>query len=131
MNRPRSARGVAPTFGELVMGLACGFALWGLTYYGTIDAIGNVKHALEDGDDEGISPSFNVYELSFEIGGTEIYYGQTLAALTATVILVAIALLVFRRRRAHAETCPHCLSEVPAGAAVCANCTRDVAPAAQ
>ena len=132
MASTRSARRHRPTFGELVVALALGFGLWGLTYYGTLEAIGNIRHALDGDEDDIGSPAFQVYELSFHLGDTEIYYGQTLAALVSALILALVALLVVRRRRrATAETCPHCLSEIPTGAAVCASCTRDVAPSVQ
>lgn len=128
------SRGHRPTFSVLAAVVAVGFAFWWLVYYGTIEAIGTVRSALRDGEeDEFISPTLAVYDLSFRVGDTEIYYGQTLASLITAAIIALAALVLLRRqrRRRPAGTCPHCLSEIPSGAAVCASCTRDVAPATQ
>ena len=126
-------------FWELVLAVAVGFAVWGLFYYAAVEAIGTVRSALSDEDEDelGFGGFGALYDLSFDIRGTEIYYGQTLSAAVATLLttLVALpfALRARRRRRAYVAAhapCPHCLSPVASGAAVCANCGRDVAPAA-
>ena len=117
-----------PGFADVAVGTGLGFALWGLAYYGALEAIGNVRLASTGDEDEFASPAFAVYDLSFHVGDTEIYYGQTLAALIATTILAIAGLVAVRglRRRGASASCPHCLSAIPAGAAVCAHCTRDV-----
>lgn len=116
------------TFGVLATAVAVGFALWWLVFYGTVEAIGTIRSALDEGEeDEFLSPTLEVYDLSFDIGGTEIYYGQTLAGFIAAAIVALVALLVLRIR-APVAPCPHCLSPVPAGAVVCASCTRDLRP---
>ena len=54
--------------------------------------------------------------------------------LVVTLVAAAAALLVHMRREVlwqdeELAKCPHCLSEIPAAASVCAACTRDVSAA--
>jgi len=81
------------------------------------------------------------FELSFTLNHSHFAYGDFLSALITFVVVAAILFfLVVRPANALmarlrteppvAETvgqCPHCLSEIPVAATVCAFCTRDVA----
>ncbi len=78
--------------------------------------------------------------LTFTIHHSQFKYGDFLNALISFVtIATAIYFLVVkpvnalmaRRQKDEPTTrpCPHCLSEIPIAATVCASCTRDVAPA--
>ena len=83
-------------------------------------------------------PSF--FELTFTIHHAVFAYGDFLNNVI-TFVLIAAAVFYFvvkpmnalMARRQHAEpttrACPHCLSEIPVAATVCASCTRDVQPA--
>lgn len=85
----------------------------------------------------------NFSELTITAGGATIYYGRFLNALIsflliATAVFFLIVrpvnvLLAHRRTEPDVESptasCPHCLSSIPAHAAVCAFCTRDVVTA--
>ena len=73
--------------------------------------------------------------LTFAIGDGVIRYGSFLNAVI-TFLLVALVLFFVVRavqhvrgpRSAARKDCPHCLTSIPLDAAVCASCTRDVAP---
>jgi large conductance mechanosensitive channel len=78
--------------------------------------------------------------LTFTIHHSRFKYGDFIDALLSfLVIAAAVFFLVMKpvnallARRQHDEPttkpCPHCLSEIPLAASVCAYCTRDVTPA--
>jgi large conductance mechanosensitive channel len=81
--------------------------------------------------------------LSFTINHSRFAYGAFLNALLAFVVIAAVifflvvkpvnALMARRKSEPPVDetvrTCPHCLSEIPVAATVCAFCTRDVQPA--
>ena len=78
--------------------------------------------------------------LSFTINSSRFAYGDFINALVAFVIIAAVIFflvvkpvnaLLARRQKDEPTTkpCPHCLSEIPLAASVCASCTRDVQPA--
>ena len=81
--------------------------------------------------------------LSFTINHSRFSYGAFLNALLAFVVIAAVifflvvkpvnALMARRKTEPPVDetvrTCPHCLSEIPVAATVCAFCTRDVQPA--
>lgn len=91
-----------------------------------------------------IPGTVNFADLRVEIGGADILYGIFLNDLIAFVtIAVGVFFFVVRpvnalmaRRRTEPEvasttqSCPHCVSSIPAEASVCAFCTRDVSTAA-
>jgi large conductance mechanosensitive channel len=78
--------------------------------------------------------------LSFTINHSRFPYGAFLNALLAFVVIAAVifflvvkpvnALMARRKTEPPVDetvrTCPHCLSEIPVAATVCAFCTRDV-----
>jgi large conductance mechanosensitive channel len=77
---------------------------------------------------------------SFKIHHSVFLYGDFLDYLITFVIVAAVLfffvvkpmnLLLARRQHDEPTTkpCPHCLSEIPVAATVCAYCTRDVQPA--
>lgn len=65
--------------------------------------------------------------LTFTGGNTTIAYGPVLARVLALGLVTALAAGVLRLGRRSAVECPHCLSTVAAGAAVCASCSLDPA----
>ena len=78
--------------------------------------------------------------LSFTINHSRFAYGDFINALLAFVVIAAVVFflvikpvnaLMARRQKDEPTTkpCPHCLSEIPLAASVCAFCTRDVPPA--
>ena len=81
--------------------------------------------------------------LSFTINQSRFAYGAFLNALLAFVVIAAVifflvikpvnALMARRKTEppvdASVRQCPHCLSDIPVAATVCAFCTRDVQPA--
>jgi large conductance mechanosensitive channel len=76
-------------------------------------------------------PDFS--DLTFSIGDGVIRYGSFLTALVTFLIIAFVLFLIVRAvqrvtgpRVVEREDCPHCLSSIPAGAAVCAFCTRPV-----
>ncbi len=80
-------------------------------------------------------PDFD--DLTFAIGDGVIRYGRFLTALVTFLIIAFVLFLIIRAVRrttgpkaAERQDCPHCLSSIPAGAAVCASCTREIGPAA-
>jgi hypothetical protein len=122
-------RANASRVAQLAIAIALGFGLWWLVLYATTDAIGSIRTIGEDENDFGGS-ALGIYDLSFEVGGLEVYYGQTLASAIALSIVAAGAWLLLRRRSARGApvaVCPHCLSTIPAAASVCGHCTRPVA----
>ena len=90
----------------------------------------------------GGKPNFN--NLSFTVNKSHFLYGAFINALITFILIAAVVFflvvkpvnaLMARRRTetavdAPTQPCPHCLSDIPAGAGVCAFCTRDVAAAA-
>jgi len=82
-------------------------------------------------------------ELSFTINHSRFAYGAFLNALLAFVVIAAVvfflvvkpvnALMARRKTEPPVDSsvrqCPHCLSDIPVAATVCAFCTRDVQPA--
>jgi large conductance mechanosensitive channel len=92
----------------------------------------------------GGKPDFG--NLSFTVNKSHFLYGAFLNALISFLLIAAVVFflivkpvnaLMARRRTetavaATTQSCPHCMSEIPVGASVCAFCTRDVgAPAVQ
>ncbi len=83
----------------------------------------------------------NFDELQFSVGGGEFRYGEVINAIISFLIIAAAvfflvvkpvnALMARRKTEPDVESttkdCAHCLSSIPAGASVCAFCTRDVA----
>jgi len=78
--------------------------------------------------------------LTFTIHHSRFKYGDFLNALISFVTIAAaiyflvvkpVNALMARRQKDEPTTrpCPHCLSEIPIAATVCASCTRDVAAA--
>jgi large conductance mechanosensitive channel len=78
--------------------------------------------------------------LTFTVNHSEFKYGDFINALVTFLTVSAVVFfavvkpvnaLTARRQKAEPTTkpCPHCLSEIPLGAGVCAYCTRDVQPA--
>lgn len=78
--------------------------------------------------------------LTFTIHHSRFKYGDFLNALLSFVLIAAavfflvvkpVNALMARRQKDEPTTrpCPHCLSEIPIAATVCASCTRDVQPA--
>jgi large conductance mechanosensitive channel len=81
--------------------------------------------------------------LSFTINHSRFAYGAFINALLAFVVIAAVifflvikpvnALMARRKTEppvdANVRQCPHCLSDIPVAASVCAFCTRDVQPA--
>jgi large conductance mechanosensitive channel len=83
-------------------------------------------------------PDFS--SLTFTINHSTFRYGDFLNALISFVVIAAavffavvkpVNALMARRQQDEPATrpCPHCLSEIPVAAGVCAFCTRDVQPA--
>ena len=83
----------------------------------------------------------NFDELTFNIGGGKFAYGHVINAIISFLVIAAAvfflvvkpvnALMAHRKTEPDVESttkdCTHCLSSIPAGASVCAFCTRDVA----
>lgn len=82
----------------------------------------------------------NFSNLTFTIHHSQFKYGDFIDALLSFVVIAAavfflvvkpVNALMARRTKEEPTTrpCPHCLSEIPVAATVCASCTRDVSPA--
>jgi large conductance mechanosensitive channel len=82
----------------------------------------------------------NFSNLTFTIHHSQFKYGDFIDALLSFVVIAAavfffvikpVNALVARRQKDEPTTrpCPHCLTEIPLAATVCASCTRDVPPA--
>jgi len=83
----------------------------------------------------------NFDDLSFGVGGGEVRYGNFINSVISFLVIAAAvfffvvkpvnALMAKRKTETDVETttaeCPHCLSNIPESARVCAFCTRDVA----
>ena len=77
--------------------------------------------------------------LTFTVHHSTFKYGDLINALLSFVVIAAAiffvvvkpvnALMARRKEDASVRPCPHCLSEIPVAATVCAFCTRDVQPA--
>ena len=79
-------------------------------------------------------PDFS--DLTFSIGDGVIRYGSFLTALVTFLIIAFVLFLIVRAierampsRPTERQDCPHCLGSIPAGAAVCQLCTRELAAA--
>jgi large conductance mechanosensitive channel len=86
----------------------------------------------------GGQPDFS--SLSFTINKSHFLYGSFLNALITFVVIAAVVFYLvvkpvnalMERNRTEpspdptVKKCPHCLSDIPAAAAACAFCTRDV-----
>jgi hypothetical protein len=68
--------------------------------------------------------------LSFHVGSTVIVYGYALAALLALVVVLAVRAALNAYARRDLQPCPHCLTLMPAAAAVCRSCSLEVEPEA-
>lgn len=80
-------------------------------------------------------------DMTWTIGGSDVLYGEFLNALIAFLMIAAAVfffvvrpvnkLMAMRRTEPEVEStttpCPHCRSNIPVAASVCAFCTRDVA----
>ncbi len=91
-----------------------------------------------------IPGSTDFSELAVNASGSEIAYGQFINAVIAFLLIAAavfflvvkpVNALMARRKtepdvEATTKECPHCVSNIPMTASVCAFCTRDVAAAA-
>jgi large conductance mechanosensitive channel len=87
-----------------------------------------------------ISGTASFADLSFEVNGSKILYGDFLNLLISFVLISAVVYFLvvvpFGRllerfkptpdEPAPVQDCPHCLSSVPAAATVCAFCTREI-----
>ena len=87
----------------------------------------------------GGKPNFS--ELVFTINGSRFLYGDFLNLLITFIIVAAVLYFLVvtpygklmerfhptSEEPANLQTCPHCLSSVPAAATVCSFCTRDIA----
>lgn len=82
----------------------------------------------------------NFSDLTFTINHSQFEYGDFIDALLSFVLIAAAVFFVVvkpvnamlgRRQKDEPTTkpCPHCLTEIPLAATVCAACTRDVQPA--
>lgn len=82
----------------------------------------------------------NFSNLTFTIHHSQFKYGDFIDALLSFVVIAAAVFFIvikpvnamMARRQQDAPTtrpCPHCLTEIPVAATVCAACTRDVRPA--
>jgi hypothetical protein len=118
---------------ELATALAVGWATFALAQ----SAAGVVTHVLGQhvgsnpfGDDAGFESSvFNApYLLSFDVGGTRIFYGQVVAALLTLGLVGLVAGYVVRRRERELGECPHCASRIPRESTHCAYCGTGVEP---
>jgi len=89
-----------------------------------------------------IGGSHDFSNLSFTIHHSQFRYGDFINALIAFVSVAAAVFflvvkpmnaLMARRQKDEPTTrpCPHCLTEIPLAATVCAACTRDVPSAAR
>ena len=78
--------------------------------------------------------------LTFTIHHSRFKYGDFIDALLSFVVIAAavfffvvkpVNAMMARRQKDEPTTrpCPHCLTEIPLAATVCASCTRDVRPA--
>ena len=82
----------------------------------------------------------NFSNLTFTIHHSQFKYGDFIDALLSFVVIAAavfflvikpVNAMMARRQKDEPTTrpCPHCLTEIPLAATVCASCTRDVPPA--
>ena len=76
-------------------------------------------------------PDFS--DLTFHLGDAVIRYGSFLTELLSFLIIAFALFLIVRAvervmpsKPSELQDCPHCLGAIPAGAAVCQLCTRDV-----
>lgn len=90
----------------------------------------------------GGNPNFAA--LHFTVNHSVFLYGSFLNALITFLLIAAVVFFLvvkpvnalMARRKTEppvdetVQACPHCLSEIPVAASVCAFCTRDVAPTA-
>ena len=74
--------------------------------------------------------------LTFEIAGVDIFYGNFLTAIVYFLLVAWVLFLIVKavsqlQRPAAVNTrdCPFCLSSIPIGASRCPNCTSEVQPA--
>jgi hypothetical protein len=77
----------------------------------------------EDGPELGIDP----YLLSFDIGGTTIFYGQLFTAALALGVVALAARYVVRRRDRDLGTCPACAARIAPSSSHCAYCGSSIA----
>jgi large conductance mechanosensitive channel len=98
----------------LAIAVAVALALWELVR-ALVWAV--AIQLLQKGDDD----------LSFSLRGESFRYGESLASILA-LLLVGAALIAIWRLGAHdTKNCPDCLSEIPRAAAVCRECSLEVA----
>ncbi len=90
-----------------------------------------------------IAGETNFDQLTLDVGGGEIRYGEFINAVIAFLIIATVvfffvvkpvnALMARRKTEPEVESttkdCSYCLSSIPVGASVCAFCTREVAKA--
>jgi len=88
----------------------------------------NVSGALDFPDE---SRGLLLYELSFDVAGTVIIYGDVLASALALVLVALAAWFVVRRRDRELGACPACAARIPHGSTHCAYCGSATAAAPQ
>ena len=121
---------------EMAVGIVIGLAFTAVVSALVADLITPLIAAI------GGNPDFS--SLSFTINKSHFLYGAFFNALIAFVLIAAVVFFLvvkpynmltarYRSEPSPDPTvgkCPHCLSDIPAAAAVCSYCTRDVAVAA-
>ncbi len=77
------------------------------------------------------------------VGEAKLYWGKFINAMISFLVIAAVIFFFVVKPVNHlmardkgdeelppeTKDCPHCLTTIPAGAAVCSACTRDIAPA--
>lgn len=119
------------------MAVALGYAFYGLAdrvAYLFVDVFAqqvvDTAFAGASGSVDGLLTNFAIpapERLTFGIGGTVFHYGLILVEALALLFVAVAGLGLWRLRLRRLAECPHCLSRIPRAAAVCRECSLEVA----
>jgi hypothetical protein len=115
---------------ELALALALGYAL--ITLARALADVAMNTLAQNGGHDPQIDERFlfngGIYLLTFDIGGTIVFYGAILSAALALALLGCFGLFVVRARDRQLGACPSCGSRIPHESRHCAYCGSAIGP---
>jgi hypothetical protein len=122
---------------DAALALALGYVLYRLMdtiAYVVVDVVAQqfvARPTRDSSTTEGLLNIFAgvpaVHQLTFQLAGSEVLYGFVVVEALAVLLVGLAGYGLWRWRLRRLAQCPHCLSHIPRGAAVCRECSLEVA----